>query len=435
MSKPYVSWARYPYNSQQGMDLQWRTDVLPAVPSVLPQGNARSYGDSCMNQGGLVASTRFLRRFIAFDPDSGLLQCEAGVQLADILNLVEPQGWFLPVTPGTKFVTVGGAIGNDVHGKNHHLEGSFGNHVTRFELLRTDGTRMVCSATENPDWFFATIGGLGLTGLITWAELQLKKVSNSAINLETIKYQDLAAFFALSEESESTHEYTAAWIDCLASREKIGRGHFLRGNHARVTQPKPAAGKLKLGMPIDPPLSLVNSLSLRAFNALYYNRLMQERTPATVHYDPFFYPLDFVHDWNRMYGPKGFLQYQCVVPNEVSYDAIKEMLQRIAMANAGSFLVVLKVFGDVPSRGMLSFPRPGATLALDFPYQGHRTMQLFDQLDDVVVQAGGAIYPAKDAHMKGEHFRLFYPKHESFKQFRDPGISSSFWRRVMEDNA
>jgi len=160
MSKPYVSWARYPYNSQQGMDLQWRTDLLPAVPSVLPQGNARSYGDSCMNHGGLVASTRFLRRFIAFDPDSGLLQCEAGVQLADILNLVEPQGWFLPVTPGTKFVTVGGAIGNDVHGKNHHLEGSFGNHVTRFELLRTDGTRMVCSATENPDWFFATIGGL-----------------------------------------------------------------------------------------------------------------------------------------------------------------------------------------------------------------------------------------------------------------------------------
>lgn len=433
MSKPYVSWARFPYNSQQGTDLQWRTDPLPVAPSVLPQGNARSYGDSCMNHGGLVVSTRFLRRFIAFDPDTGLLQCESGVQLADILNLVEPQGWFLPVTPGTKFVTVGGAIANDVHGKNHHREGSFGNHVTRFELLRTDGTRRVCSATENPDWFFATIGGLGLTGLITWAELQLKKVPNSAINLETIKYQDLAEFFSLSEESESTHEYTAAWIDCLAAREKIGRGHFLRGNHARITQPKPAASRLKLGMPIDPPLSLVNSLSLRAFNALYYNRLMHKHTFSTVHYDPFFYPLDYVQDWNRMYGPKGFLQYQCVVPNEVSYDAIKEILQRIAMANAGSFLVVLKVFGKVPSRGMLSFPRPGATLALDFPYQGHRTMQLFDQLDDVVVQAGGAIYPAKDAHMKGEHFRMFYPKHESFKQFKDPGISSSFWRRVMED--
>jgi FAD/FMN-containing dehydrogenase len=398
----------------------------------LPQGNARSYGDSCMNQGGVVACTRFLRRFIAFDPDSGLLQCESGVQLADILNLVEPQGWFLPVTPGTKFATVGGCIANDVHGKNHHLEGSFGSHVTRFELVRTDGTRLLCSPTENTGYFNATIGGLGLTGLISWAELQLKRVPNSAINLETIKYQDLATFFSLSAESESTHEFTAAWIDCLASGSKLGRGHFLRGNHARVTQPRVSAGKLKLAMPIDPPLSLVNSLSLRAFNALYYNRQMQERSFATVHYDPFFYPLDFVHDWNRMYGPQGFLQYQCVVPNAVSYDAIREMLQRIAAANSGSFLVVLKVFGDVPSPGMLSFPRPGATLALDFPYQGNQTLQLFDQLDEVVVQAGGAIYPAKDAHMKADHFKLFYPKVEQFTQYKDPGLSSSFWRRVME---
>lgn len=435
MAKPYISWARYPYREQKAVDLQWRTDLLPEAPSVLPQGNARSYGDSCMNHGGLVASTRFLRRFMEFDPQTGLLRCEAGVQLADILAVVEPQGWFLPVTPGTKFVTVGGAIGNDVHGKNHHLEGSFGNHVTRFELLRTDGSRRLCTPTENPDWFDATIGGLGLTGLITWAEIQLKRVPNSAINLETIKYSDLVSFFRLSDESESTHEYTAAWVDCLASREKLGRGHFLRGNHARVTQPKPAAAKLKLSMPVDPPLSLVNSLSLRAFNTLYYNRQLQERTFATVHYDPFFYPLDFVHDWNRMYGPKGFLQYQCVVPNETRHDAIREILQRIADANSGSFLVVLKVFGSVASRGLLSFPRPGATLALDFPYQGHKTMTLFDQLDEVVVQAGGAIYPAKDAHMKGDHFRLFYPQHETFTQFKDPGISSSFWRRVMEDKA
>lgn len=433
MGKPYVSWARYPYTEQKAVDLQWRSDSLPDVPCVLPQGNARSYGDSCMNHGGLVASTRFMRRFIDFNPDTGLLRCEAGLQLVDILNVAEPQGWFLPVTPGTKFVTVGGAIANDVHGKNHHLEGSFGNHVTRFELLRTDGSRRLCSPAENTEWFDATIGGLGLTGLITWAELQLKRVPNSAINLETIKYPDLATFFKLSEESEATHEYTAAWVDCLASREKLGRGHFLRGNHARITQPKPAAAKLQLGMPIDPPLSLVNGLSLRAFNALYYNRLLHERTFSTVHYNPFFYPLDFVHDWNRMYGPKGFLQYQCVVPNETSYDAIREILQRIASANSGSFLVVLKVFGNVPSRGMLSFPRPGATLALDFPYQGNKTMALFDQLDDVVVQAGGAIYPAKDAHMKGEHFRLFYPQHEAFRQFKDPGISSSFWRRVMEE--
>ena len=432
MGKPYISWGRYPFTEQRGIDLNWRSDALPAEPSVLPQGNARSYGDSCMNQGGVVASTRFLRRFINFNSETGLLQCEAGVQLADILDVVEPQGWFLPVTPGTKFATVGGAIANDVHGKNHHLEGSFGRHVTQFELVRTDGTRLLCSPTENTGYFNATIGGLGLTGLISWAEVKLKRVPNSAVNLETIKYQDLATFFALSAESEHTHEFTAAWIDCLASGSKLGRGHFLRGNHARVTQPRVPAGKLKLAMPIDPPLSLINSVSLKAFNALYYNRQMQERSFATVHYDPFFYPLDFVHDWNRIYGPKGFLQYQCVVPNEVSYDAIREMLQRIAAANSGSFLVVLKVFGDVPSPGLLSFPRPGATLALDFPYQGNQTLQLFDQLDDVVVQAGGAIYPAKDAHMKADHFKLFYPNVEQFLQYKDPGLSSSFWRRVME---
>jgi len=435
MTKPYISWGRYPFTEQKGVDLHWHSDPLPQEFPILVQGNARSYGDSCMNQGGLVASTRFMRRFIAFDPETGVLQCEAGLQLADILDVAEPQGWFLAATPGTKFATVGGAIANDVHGKNHHVEGAFGRHVTRFELLRTDGTRLLCSPAENADWFNATIGGLGLTGMITWAELQLKKVPNSAVNLETIKYKDLASFFSLSEESEHTHEYTAAWIDCLASREKIGRGHFLRANHARVTQPKPGPSKLQLAMPIDPPISAINSLTLRAFNALYYNRQMQERSFATVHYNPFFYPLDFVRDWNRMYGPKGFLQYQCVVPNEVSYDAIKEILQRIAAANSGSFLVVLKVFGDVPSPGMLSFPRPGATLALDFPYQGNRTMQLFDQLDEVVVQAKGAIYPAKDAHMKGEHFRQFYPAVEQFKQFKDPGISSSFWRRVMDEDA
>lgn len=435
MTKPYVSWARYPYTQQRGVDLQWRTDALPTESNILVQGNARSYGDSCMNHGGVVASTRFLRRFMQFDADTGLLQCECGTQLADVLNLVEPQGWFLPVTPGTKFATVGGCVANDVHGKNHHLEGSFGRHVTRFALRRTDGTVLICSPTENTGWFNATIGGLGLTGFIEWVELQLKRVPNSAINLETIKYNDLATFFALSAESEHSHEFTAAWIDCLASREKLGRGHFLRGNHAKITQPKPAASKLKLAMPLDPPLSLINSLSLRAFNSLYYNRQMQERNFATVHYDPFFYPLDFVHDWNRIYGPKGFLQYQCVVPNDVSYDATREMLERIAAANSGSFLVVLKVFGDVPSPGLLSFPRPGATLALDFPYQGNKTLHLFDQLDDVVVQAGGAIYPAKDAHMKADHFKLFYPNLETFTQYKDPGISSSFWRRVMEANA
>ncbi|MGC1509258.1 FAD-binding oxidoreductase [Ketobacter sp.] len=434
MTRPYISWGRYPYKTQEGVDLHWLDQPLPVSSNFLPQGNARSYGDSCMNDGGQVLSTRFLRRFIRFDPESGILRCEAGVQLADILSVVEPQGWFLPVTPGTKFVTVGGAIANDVHGKNHHSAGTFGRHVLKFELVRSDGSKRVCSPTKNSDWFRATVGGLGLTGFISWAEIQLKKVPNSAINLENIKYESLTEFFQISEDSESTHEYTVAWVDCQATGAKLGRGHFSRGNHAKATQPTPEMSGRKLGIPIDPPVSLINSWSLRAFNWLYYHRQGSKRNFTTVNYDPFFYPLDNIGDWNRIYGPKGFLQYQCVVPMEHSESAIKELLERIAKAQCGSFLAVLKVFGDIESPALMSFPRPGTTLALDFPYQGNKTMHLFDQLDNVVKQAGGALYPAKDAHMKAEHFKAYYPDFDQFVSFKDPNISSSFWRRTMEPN-
>lgn len=435
MSKPYVSWARYPFKEQRGIDLHWQNDTLPTDGKFLPQGNARSYGDSCMLANGVVASTRFLRRFIDFDPTTGLLRCESGVLLADILSVVEPQGWFLPVTPGTKYASVGGCIANDVHGKNHHLEGTFGRHITQFELVRSDGSRMVCSPTTNTGWFNASIGGLGLTGFIPWAELQLKRVPNSAINLENIKYENLDEFFEISAASEQTHEYTVAWVDCLAEGNKLGRGHFSRGNHAKATQPKPNAPGRTLHMPIDPPVSLVNTVSLKSFNWLYYHRQRDKASYNTVHFEPFFYPLDHVTDWNRMYGPNGFLQYQCVVPMEHSKEAITELLQRIARANYGSFLAVLKVFGDVRSPALMSFPRPGTTLALDFPYKGHQTMHLFDQLDEVVMQAGGALYPAKDAHMKAEHFKSFYPNADAFLQFKDPNITSSFWQRVMESQS
>lgn len=431
MAKEYVSWGRYPYKQQEGFDFSWRNQTLPQNKNFLPQGNARSYGDSCMNQEGVVVSSRKLNRFINFDAKLGVLRCEAGVTLGQILDLVEPQGWFLAATPGTKFVTVGGALANDVHGKNHHLEGTFGCHVTQFEIMRSDGTRMICSPTENADYYAATIGGLGLTGFIVWVEIKLKKVSNSAVNVENIKYQTLGDFFSLSEESNEDYEYTVAWVDCLASGDQTGRGHFSRANHAS-NQTKPSKPKVKLSVPLDPPLSLINSLTLKAFNSVYYNRQREERAYSTMHYDPFFYPLDGIKNWNRVYGPKGFLQFQCVVPPESSEAAIREILDRIAGANRGSFLAVLKVFGDVPSPGLLSFPRPGATLALDFPYQGEKTLDLLSQLDDVVYQANGAIYPAKDAHMSGSHFQQYYPNVEQFKQFIDPAINSSFWSRVME---
>jgi FAD/FMN-containing dehydrogenase len=410
-----------------------RDASLPEIAGkLLPYGNGRSYGDSCLNDGGSVLRTRGLDRYIAFDTGSGVLRCEAGVLLAEVLELCLPQGWFLPVTPGTKYATVGGAIANDVHGKNHHVAGTFGPYVRAFELLRSDGSRLHCSPTGNPDWFAASIGGLGLTGLITWAEVQMKPVPGPWLETETHKFGNLEEFFALSEGAAGRHEYTMAWIDCASSGSALGRGLFTSAEHAPTPAGVAERHPRRLAMPFTPPVSLVNGLSLKAFNWLYYHRQRQLVQRALQHYDPVFYPLDGIRDWNRMYGPRGFLQHQCVIPPAHAHRGIEELLKQVAASGQGSFLAVLKLFGDKRSPGLLSFPRPGATLALDFPNAGPRTFQLLDRLDAVVAATGGAVYPAKDARMSGAHFRQFFPAWERFQTFIDPRFSSGFWRRVME---
>jgi len=433
MSNQYTSWGRHPHNKQAVSHQLWRHDTLPITENVLPQGNARSYGDSCMNITGSVISSRTLNRFIDFNPETGIIRCEAGVTLEQILVLVEPYNWFLPVTPGTRYATVGGCIANDVHGKNHHLAGTFGCHITQLELLRTNGDRLHCSPANNSALFNATIGGLGLTGFIVHADLQLKKIESSAINTETIKYKNLDAFFDLTVSSDTDYEYTVAWIDCLATGTHRGRGHFIRGNHASRSQPKPPAPNFQLSLPITPPIPLINKLTLKAFNTVYYQKQRQESVSGISHYSPFFYPLDGINHWNRLYGPAGFTQYQCVIPPETSRDAIGEILERIAMAKEGSFLAVLKEFGTINSPGLLSFPRPGTTLALDFPFKGKKTIQLFNALDNVVSQSGGAIYPAKDAHMPSDLFKQAYLNLNEFIKHKDPGMNSSFWTRVMDN--
>ena len=306
---------------------------LPAdgVASVLPHGNGRSYGDSNLNPGGALVLSRQLDRFIEFDQATGLITCEAGVLLSEILRLIVPQGWFLPVTPGTQFVTVGGAIANDVHGKNHHLVGSFGNHVTQFELLRSDGSRRVCSLTQHADWFAATVGGLGLTGMITWAQIQLRRISNPYLQTESIRFHSLEEFFELSQTSEADYEYTVSWIDCAFAGKRLGRGLFNRANHAPAVMNPALAAKLpnpveasRRRVPFTPPLSLINNLSLKAFNLAYFNRQQGDRVQALQHYRPFFYPLDALLEWNRIYGPKGFYQYQCVVPSEQALPATRQ---------------------------------------------------------------------------------------------------------------
>jgi FAD/FMN-containing dehydrogenase len=426
------SWNRYPKVKHAGLLTLWdRNALLPTNGhTLLPYGNGRSYGDVCLNADGLLLHTRRLDRFIAFDACQGLLRCESGVLLKDILDLVVPQNWFLAVTPGTQYVTVGGAIANDVHGKNHHIAGSFGHHVRCLELLRSDGQRIICSPVKNSKWFRATIGGMGLTGLITWAELQLIPIANPAIVMETHRFASLDHFWELNQELEQQWPYTVAWIDCTSRR---GRGLLLVGQHAPTSSEPPPRSPRSWRFPVDLPISLINGVSLRLFNELYY-RLPRPQGQQLVHYQSFFHPLDRILEWNRVYGSRGFFQYQCVLPPATARDGIAELLRRIATSGSGSFLAVLKRFGDKPAAGLFSFPRPGVTLALDFPNQGITTFALFRQLDAVVRDAGGALYPAKDACMPGDLFRRSYPQWEAFSRFIDPKFSSSFWRRVTGDN-
>ncbi len=432
MTDAYASWGHYPKLPQRAVALSWRDQGWPAIAGeVLPRGNGRSYGDSCLADGGTLLDVRGLDRFIAFDPSTGRLACEAGVLLGDILELTVPKGWFLAVTPGTRLVTVGGAIANDVHGKNHHRRGSFGNHVLRFELLRSDGRRILCGPDLEPDWFCSTVGGLGLTGLVTWAELQLIRVEGPWLDVETLRFPDLDAFFALAAESDRSHDYTVAWIDCLARGQDLGRGLFMRANHAPTPSGKHEAPRGARRVPFTPPVSPVNRLTLRAFNELYY-RFPRSRH-SIQHYLTYFYPLDSILDWNRLYGQRGFVQYQCVVPPGSAPAALRRILDLIAADGQGSFLSVLKLFGTMPGCGLLSFPRPGATLALDFPFRGEPTLGLLDRLDRVVMDAGGGVYPAKDARMSGEVFGRTFPDWEKLESMRDPKVMSAFWRRVTLD--
>jgi FAD/FMN-containing dehydrogenase len=398
---------------------------------MLPFGLGRSYGDSCLNDGGDLLVTEALKHFLAFDAERGVMRCEAGVTLDELLRFIVPRGWFLPVTPGTKFVTVGGAIANDIHGKNHHRAGTFGCHVTKFELLRSTGERLICSPTENAAQFAATIGGLGLTGLMTWAEFRLLPIENSMIEVEELQFGHLDEFFAISAESDANFEYTVSWVDCLAEGPSLGRGIFMRGNHARgeglsrrLHRPP------RIGVPIEFPDFALNQYSIQAFNTLYYARASEGFSRKLVHYDPFFYPLDALNHWNRIYGRRGFFQYQFVVPFSGERNVIREIFQRIAASGQGSFLAVLKTFGERKSPGMLSFPAPGVTLALDFANQGWDTLSLFRELDQVVLAAGGRVYPAKDARMPARIFQDCYPRWQEFRQYADPAFSSSFWRRV-----
>jgi FAD/FMN-containing dehydrogenase len=428
----YLSWGRYPKTAHAQVYKPAWSDQVPVAMSVesgslLPYGLGRSYGDSCLNADGALIDCRRLNRILGFDEATGIVRCEGGVSFADIIDVFLPKGWFLPVAPGTKFVTVGGAIANDVHGKNHHCAGTFGHHVHELDLYRSGDGLITCGPNHNPRMFRATVGGLGLTGVIVSADIQLRRVAGPWIDAEHVPFQSLSTFMDLSRESDGCYEYTVAWIDSFAGR--TARGVFFRGNHSAETV-KQFRSKRGLKVPCDLPSWLLNASTVKAFNAAYY-RAHAKRCLALASYESFFYPLDSIRQWNRLYGKSGFLQYQCVIPNNGAA-AIEELLDRIARSGMGSFLAVLKKFGDAPPAGMLSFPRPGLTLALDFAMRGERTLQLLRSLDEVVLQSGGALYPAKDARMAPAMFEASFPDWRSFIPYIDPKMSSSFWRRVTE---
>lgn len=394
-------------------------------------GNGRSYGDQALNDGGTVWLSRGLNKFIAFDAETGVLRCEAGASLQDIIAVALPRGWFLPVSPGTQFATLGGAVANDVHGKNHHRAGTLGEHVLGLTLVRTDGRVIHCGPELERDWFCATIAGMGLTGLILDVTLQLRPVAGPWIETETRTFETLNEFFELCEATTEVWEYSVAWVDCMHSGSGRTRGALFCGNHAWSTEP--FAPPRVRSVAALPPLRWVTPTVTRAFNELYFRRAAARTGRSRQSYLSFFYPLDGVLAWNRIYGPRGFYQFQCVVPRAGERDAIDALLREVAASASGSFLSVLKTFGPRPALGMLSFPMEGTTLALDFPNGGERTTRLFARLNAIVVAAGGRLYPAKDATMSASMFRRGHPRLAEFLPFRDPGISSEMSRRLLGD--
>lgn len=427
----FESWGRYPEMQAEVVPLHWTTDFplkTPREGKQLPVGLGRSYGDVCLLENGTLLQTTGMDRLLSFDPTTGVLRCEAGASLAQVLDFAVPRGFFLSVSPGTKYVTVGGAIANDIHGKNHHVAGSFGRHVLRFELVRSDGARFVCSPVENPYWFAATIGGMGLTGLIAWAEIRLRPIASRMIDYRGDKFHGIDEFFALSQEANS--EYTVAWIDCISTGRNFARGVFMRGDHAQVPGPLRRSRKAKVAFPFDLPEFALNRLSMAAFNTLYFNKPGQTKI-GPVDYEPFFYPLDSVHHWNRMYGRHGLLQFQNVLPHATGREGMLQILKEITRSGLASFLAVIKFFGDLPSVGMMSFPAPGVMLALDFPIRSHVSFDLVDRLGKLTMEMGGRMYSAKDARMTPEQYQTFYPQWREFSRYIDPGFDSAFWQRVM----
>ena len=407
-----------------------RLDRSAGQGLLLPYGNGRSYGDSCLNDAGVLIDNRRRNRVLSFDPITGVMVAEAGILLSEITRHVAPHGWFLPVTPGTQFVTLGGAIANDVHGKNHHRRGSFGRWIRSFELRRSDREPLHCAPDAEAALFAATIGGMGLTGLIALAEIQLLPVPSLTIAETTTRFGGLGEYFERAEAADARHEYAVAWIDTLSRGASFGRGHLIAGDHAAEGDRSGIARPPLFTVPLTPPVSPLRGLPLKAFNEVYFRKAPRGTSRRNVRFDGFFYPLDRIGQWNRLYGPKGLHQHQSVVPLDNAESVVRALIGCVRAHGQGSFLTVLKRFGTLPSPGLLSFPTPGYTLTLDFPHRGEKTLLLLAELDRLTIEAGGRVNPYKDARMSADTFAASFPHWQRLEALRDPAITSDFWRRT-----
>jgi decaprenylphospho-beta-D-ribofuranose 2-oxidase len=436
----FSNWGRYPRVAGSLESFKSDEELISILSSNSPmicRGMGRSYGDASL-QERMVSTSRF-NRILAFDPDSGIVDCESGVSLGDLLDVFLPRGWFLQVTPGTREVSVGGAIAADVHGKNHHLHGSFCQYVTSLELCLASGEVIHCSQKENRDYFELTCGGMGLTGVILRAGLAFRPVETAWILQEIIPASNYEELMQLCLDSCST-TYSVAWMDCLSQGRNLGRGILIKGEHCSRgdllgtgLQPFSHSRLGSWSLPFAMPSWFLNHYSVKTFNSLYYHLHFATKDPVWVDYSSFFYPLDKVKNWNRIYGKSGFTQYQFVVPLKTARDCFSKVLRLISAQNLGPFLGVLKLFGEQRT-GVLSFPMQGFTLALDFPVCS-AVLSLLDQLDKVVCEAGGRIYLAKDARMKPEVFKTSYPTLPRFidgKSKVDPHglFQSLLWQRL-----
>jgi FAD/FMN-containing dehydrogenase len=415
------------------------SDLLSGTDSVIAHGQGRSYGDAALNENRHVLLTERVNRLLEFDVANGILRAESGTTLAEILPVIVPKGWFFPVTPGTKFVSLGGCVAADVHGKNHHHEGSFGNHVLAIELILADGSRVKCSPAERKELFWATVGGMGLTGIIGEVTIKLIPIQSAYMIVRHHSADSFEQLYQLLQSPSNDDRYTVAWIDSMARGTQLGRGIAMSGHHAAMEElPSNFHRSIKPGrrhtIPFDFPAWTLNSLSISAFNSRYFKREGGRRFPFLSDYDSYFYPLDAIANWNRMYGKRGFVQYQCVIPDVFSFEGTRKLLEALTESRLPSFLAVLKRLGPQGS-GLLSFPLAGYTLALDLPIRDKGLFALLNRLDEIVLQHGGRVYLAKDARLSPESFRAMYPGYAEWLKIKnaiDPQdrFSSSLSRRL-----